>query len=308
MRSRRSRHGVVFGAMSLRLLWACVPTVEEDPSLTVDGQILAVQFFPAEAEPEASSTVSALVAGDADGDDVTFDLCLARKALSELGPVSPLCFERGENVVRLGRGPAVAFDVPEEACRLFGPQRPPAEPGQPPGRAVDPDSTGGYYQPVVARLDDPVLGGLRLDCGLPGGSQAQVAEYNNTHTANLNPAIESIQVRVGDAGWRALSTDGASQFTVERGAQVTFRSKWSPPENYLLLSPESRELTTPKEQYLATFYSSVGGFAEHRRLVEKHTVDAVWSAPETAEDVRIWLIVRDGRGGVGWVRLEAVVE
>lgn len=295
--------------LGLSVAFACVPTVDEDPSLALDGQILAVQFTPAEAEPEASSTATALVAGGGNG-DVSFDLCLARKALSDLGPVSPQCFdpEAGKNsVARLGKGEAVAFDVPEDACRLFGPQRPPAEPGQPPGRAVDPDATGGYYQHVVARLDDTVLGALRLDCGLPGASQEQVAEYNKNHAPNQNPVSEEVQVRINNGKWQPLPTAEESPLQIPRNASVTFRSEWSAPERYLLLSSE-RELTTPLERYLATFYSTVGGFTQHRSLFEKRSVDADWQAPADSEHVTFWIVVRDGRGGTGWTTFTVTVD
>jgi hypothetical protein len=295
--------------LGLTIAFGCVPTVDDDPSLALDGQILAVQFTPAEAEPEESSAATALVAGGS-SDEVEFDLCLARKALSDLGPVSPQCFdpESDENsVVHLGNGEAVPFDVPEDACRLFGPQRPTAEPGQPPGRAVDPDATGGYYQPVVARLDDTVLGALRLDCGLPGASQAQVAEYNKTHAPNQNPAVESVEVRINDGKWRPLPAAEESTLQIPRNASVTFRSKWSAPERYLLLSPE-RELTKPTEQYLATFYSSVGRFTEHRSLFAKRSVDAAWQAPENPDQVTFWIVVRDGRGGTGWTTFDVTVD
>jgi hypothetical protein len=293
------------------LALGCVPTVDEDPSLAIDGQILAVQFEPAEAEPEGTSAASALVAGVSGANaGVSFDLCLARKALSDLGPVSPACFapqSEEKDVLHLGRGEAVAFDVPEDACRLFGPQRPSAEPGQPPGRAVDPDATGGYYQPVVARLEDTVLGALRLDCGLPGASQAQVAEYNKSHTPNQNPVAESLEVRIDGGKWQTLLLGEESAVQIPRNASVTFRSKWSAPERYLLVSSE-RELTKPTEEYLATFYSSVGRFTQHRKLVEGRTVNAKWQAPENPELVTVWLVVRDGRGGTGWTSFEVTVN
>lgn len=290
---------------SLALAWGCVPTVEEDPSLALDGQILALQFQPAEAKPTATSSATALVA-HASSKDVSFNLCKARKALSELGPVAPECFDtKGDSIQRLGKGDSVAFTVPKDACRLFGPQRPPAEGGQPPGRPVDPDATGGYYQPIVARLDDAVLGNLRLDCGLPGGSQEQIAEYNQTHVPNQNPVAESVQVRIDNGKWQPLPDDG--RLRVPRNASVTIRSRWSAPERYMLLSSDG-ELTKPREQYLASFFSSVGGFVEHRASVDKSTVDAEWDAPSESGQVTFWLVVRDGRGGTGWTTFEVSVN
>lgn len=282
----------------------CVPTVDDDPSLVIDGQILAVQFSPAEAKPKAKSTVTALVVGSTEAEpaDVAFDLCLARKALSELGPIAPECVaeDPSENdVTQLGTGLSVELTVPEAACRLFGPQRPPSEGGQPPGRPADPDATGGYYQPVVARLDDIALGGLRLDCGLSGGSQEQVAEYNRSREDNANPEPTSLRIRVGGSSWKDVSTD--STLSVPRDTTIVFRSQWSEPEKYQLLSPETRTLEERREEYLASLYSTVGRFVEHRVIPNsRHVAEAEWQSPTSKGVVDFWVVMRDGRGGVGW--------
>jgi hypothetical protein len=282
----------------------CVPTVEEDPSLVVDGQILAVQFSPAEAKPKAKSTATALVVGSTEDEpaDVEFNLCLARKALSELGPIAPECVAEDpseDDVVHLGTGLSAALTVPEAACRLFGPQRPPSEGGQPPGRPADPDATGGYYQPVVARLDDVVIGGLRLDCGLSGGSQEQVAEYNRNRQDNANPEPTSLKLKVGGSSWRDVPAE--STLSVPRDTTIVFRSQWSAPEKYQLLSQETRALEERREEYLASFYSTVGGFVDHRVIPNsKHIAEAEWQSPSNRGVVDFWVVVRDGRGGVGW--------
>lgn len=292
---------------------ACVPTVDEDPSRAERDQILAIRFEPAEAEPKAPTSVTALFVGDADSGEpaVAFDLCLARKALSELGPVAPECVANGpehEDAVRyLGMGGAVDFVVPDDACRSFGPQRPEAEPGQPPGRPADPDPTGGYYQPVIARLGNTALGGLRLDCGLPGASQEQVAEYNRNYEPNTNPSLERVALRIGDGSWRDAAEEDS--LSVPPDTIVRIRTEWSAPQTYQLLSTEERVLERREEIYLASFYSSVGGFVSHRIAVdERSRADAEWRSPRNAGVVRIWAIVRDGRGGVGWASFGLNVE
>lgn len=292
---------------SFALIWmgsGCVPSVEEDPSLVIDGQILAVQFSPAEAKPKAKSTATALVVGSTETEpaDVEFNLCLARKALSELGPVAPGCVAEApsdDDVKHLGTGLRVELTVPEAACRLFGPQRPPSEGGQPPGRPADPDATGGYYQPVVARLDDVVLGGLRLDCGLSGGSQEQVAEYNRNRQDNANPEPTSSRLKVGSGAWKDVPSDSA--VSVPRDTTITFRSQWSEPEKYQLLAPDTLALEERREEYLASFYSTVGRFVEHRVIPNsRHVAEAEWQSPSNRGVVDFWVVVRDGRGGVGW--------
>ncbi len=293
----------------------CVPIVEEDPSRVREGQILAIQFEPAEAEPKETASATALVvkASEASAVSVDFDLCLARKALSELGPVAPECVGTGVKddkvATPLGSGSNVSFAVPEQACRLFGPQRPPAEPGQPPGRPADPDASGGYYQPVVARSDDTALGGLRLDCGLPGASQAQVAEYNRNHQDNVNPKSTSVKLRVGSGPWQEVPLDSDIALSLPRDSAIVIRAEWSAPDSYQILSPEDRQLKEQTENYLVSFYSTVGRFVNHRVIADsRERADAQWQSPESRERVDFWVIARDGRGGVGWATFVLDVE
>jgi hypothetical protein len=281
----------------------CIPELHDDPSLALEGQIIAVQFEPAEARPEGPAQVKALVAADTSV-PASFSLCVARKPLSELGPVHPDCLASpvdNDALVPLGVGTNIDFTVPKEACRLFGPQRPAAEPGQPPGRPVDPDATGGFYQPVVAQSDNPVLGSLRLDCGLPGGSQAQVAQYNQEHEPNENPSIRSLELRIEQGEWQTFDPDSDVVARAPRNKRVRVRSRWDERERYLFLSPEGRELTHKRESLIATFYSTIGGFDEHRvALDEQGRVFSDLQLGDDRGEVRVWIVVRDGRGGTGF--------
>lgn len=301
-------------SITLVLVHACIPPLEDDPSLALDGQILAIQFEPAEAKPESSIHVNALVASEAEDltDQVSFSLCLARKPLSELGPVHPACLASANDddaVQPLGEGASVQLIVPKNACSLFGPQRPPAEPGQPPGRAVDPDATGGFYQPVIARLNDSALGSLRLDCGLPGGAQAQVAQYNQEHVPNRNPTPSKVELRVERGKWQTVTLGEAGPIQVPRNRVLSLRTSWTAGEKYLFLSPDSRELTYKTETLVASFYSSVGAFDEHRVEVDQSgRVGSKLRTPTQAGEVRVWVVVRDGRGGAGWASITLEVD
>lgn len=306
---RLSVPGALVSCVWLTLAIACVPEVDDDPSLALDGQILAIQFDPAEAKPEASTQVHALVASEepTSNDEVAFALCVARKPLSELGPVHPDCLgsmEDNDALKPQGTGPSVTLVVPKDTCSLFGPQRPAPTPGQPPGRPVDPDGTGGFYQPVIANLGGSVLGSLRLNCGLPGGTQAQVSQYNQEHVPNQNPAVKRLEISVAGGEWERLGLDEPS-IRVPRNKTVRVRSEWEQRERYLLLSPESRQLTRKKEELTASFYSTVGGFDEHRvKLDTKSRVSSDFRTPSERGKVRVWIVVRDGRSGTGWTSLE----
>lgn len=302
-----ARTHVRLWCMALAFTYGCVPEIDDDPSLALEGQILAVRFQPAEVKPEKQTRATALVSSE-EGDrseDVAFSLCIARKPLSELGPVHPACLGQEKNekaLLDLGKGGDVKIAAPKDACNLFGPQRPVAEPGQPPGRPVDADATGGFYQPVIARLDEAVLGSLRLDCGVPGGSQAQVARYNQEHVDNQNPEVRKVEIRVAGGQWQSVSLEGAAAIRVERNKTIAVRSEWDERESYLYMDPENREFIKKKETLTASFYSSIGGFGEQHRvqLDNKGRVTSEFASGSERGEVQVWIVVRDDRGGVGW--------
>jgi hypothetical protein len=122
-------------------------------------------------------------AGELDGDDLDRGLCNRRKALAESGTISAAClFLEAPGLELLGTGTGADATIPREACETFGPTPPTPKPGEPNLRPVDPDPTGGYYQPVrvLARGDEQSyeVGVTRLACGLGGATQEQAADYN----------------------------------------------------------------------------------------------------------------------------------
>jgi hypothetical protein len=86
------------------------------------------------------------------------------KPLSENGPVHPACVT--DQLPSMGPPETtVTAPIPADARRLFGPESPPRSGSEPPVRPRDPDSTGGYYQPVRAVLGQSVVIGLvRIIC------------------------------------------------------------------------------------------------------------------------------------------------
>jgi hypothetical protein len=112
--------------------------------------------------------------------------------------------------------------VPVDSCRVFGPFPPEPLPGEPPSRPADPDTTGGYYQPV--RLLVPTSGGdaysvgvTRLDCGIIGATQEQSAEYNKRHTPNANPEISSVALERANGANETLSVAPGSPSELSDG-------------------------------------------------------------------------------------------
>ncbi len=334
---------------------ACVPSLGDDQARIASPRVLAVRAVPAEVKPGQQVTLSALVAAPSgvrvEGGDLEWAMCLARKPLTELGPVAQECIDRfglgGENFQRLGRGPTVTGVLPADACRRFGPNAPPAEAGGVAGRPVDPDPSGGYYQPVVLGSDiGAALGSVRLACGLVGVPSAEAVRYNQGSRPNENPAIERLEI-VGDVVRSIAPGIDAPRASVAAGSRVALRAVWAAcprqpvcgdglctagenqsscpgdcrdapkgctgAESYLWPDPETRTVHGRREAITISWFSDRGVFADEqtgRTEDDADGVDAsnVWTAPTERGPVRLWIVLRDDRGGVGWGEYLVQVE
>jgi hypothetical protein len=219
-----------FLALTGLSLIGCVPSFEDDSTRVTEPRVLALRSTPAEAAEGDTVEIEPLVAAPPDVDGATPSLlfCLDRKPLTELGPVNPTCVASPEPI----EGVTQAFEpgaplrgaLPDIACQLFGPERPEPEPGQPAGRPVDPDLTGGFYQPVAAWLEHTVvLGGVRLSCPLVGASVDATRDYNQRYRPNENPEILALELERSDGSTLELGDDEAS---VRRGERVRLRVTW----------------------------------------------------------------------------------
>jgi hypothetical protein len=333
---------------------ACIPTITDDLSTVEKPRLLAVAAAPAEVTPGADVTLTALVAAPpgARRSAVDWELCVERKPLTDLGAVSPACLHPGESdgsvADTVGRGETVSTELPRQACSLFGPNPPPPQgPGDPGGRPVDPDPTGGYYQPVVAFLAaEPTLGAVRLSCGVPGLSPDQRAEFGERYRINENPRIDEV---VADG--QPLSVDPAAEpATVRRGAKVTLTAEWAKcpksavcgdgicgeredatscaddcpagaskgctgAETYAWFDSAAGNIVDRREGIAITWYSTAGDFSERRvGLAESDPepetphVATSWAAPTKAGEQTLWAVIRDDRGGVSWSTYQVRVE
>jgi hypothetical protein len=309
--------------------------------------LLAVAASPAEAEPGAEVELTALWV-DADGpridDALAWSLCTARRALAETGPVATACLDGADGATdAIDVAPSVTATLPDEACRLFGPDPPPAEPGEPQGRPVEPDRTGGYYQPVVVDADgEQAVLGVRLDCGVAGATQAQAAELRRRHRANVPPRVESLAQGRGDDA-RAIE-DGAV-LRVSAGETIDLRVRWSDcaqtptcgdgactldedadtcaeectegagcggAEWYARFDPIALEPVDTREAIGVAWYATGGEFDAARtgRAADDpaRSSDNAWTAPSGAGRVTMWIVLRDDRGGASWRTVEIDVE
>lgn len=340
--------GVTAAVLAWLLVVACEPSLNETTYAVTSPRVLAVLAVSsqvvgdggsdatiAEAVPGGAAnaggevTLSALYVGPDGGIDAgTFDwaFCVARNPLANLGPVSPLCAQRsGPPTVfqEVGASSSVTAVVPTNACNNFGPDVPmvvvTADGGaQSPGRPVDPDSTGGYYQPVRFAAGDQIAQAfVRINCGNPpGATPAQLGPLSTFATvANTNPAIESVKFNLTDGGMATLKEEGQGTNPFSVFQEFMLHAYWDmcPPDastctgsqTYALLDPLTFQVVHPQEQMRASWFSTAGTFAndttapDGAAAVDQHA-DNSWTAPATPQKVYVWVVLRDNRGGVGW--------
>jgi hypothetical protein len=296
-------------------LVGCVPEFDDDATrIDEHRRVIAIQAAPAEVDlrlvtATGELTLSAVV-GDLAGrgaDNVQWTLCIDRKPLSELGPVSERCLASPspgpEIAIELGRGATVPARLPELACQLFGPERPDPKPGEPAGRPVDPDPTGGFYQPVLAWLDgDVVVGGVRITCGLFNVAPSVSTDFTGRYQLNENPLIERLELVASDGTVTPL--EEGVEASVRAGASYNVRAVFpacpSEPvcgdgicssgettsdafpelslcpddcttprgcggsETYVVYDPETQQIETRRETLIVSWFSTAGAFSSER--------------------------------------------
>lgn len=318
---------------------ACVPDFDDDLSRISQPRLLALQATPAEAKEGGETRLQALIAvpDDQKTPQVRFGLCLARKPLTQLGPINQDCLAPNppEDVfLPLGVGVEVAAQLPEDACRLFGPLRPSEEADKPSGRPVDPDVTGGFYQPFVARLgNSAAVGSIRLDCDLSAATRDESVKYRQQYRSNENPQL----ARVARAGGDALAETATE--SISAGSTLALDAAWEAcpsqsrcgdgfctanedpsscaddcttphgctgAERYVSYDPEKGALIARREGITVAWFASRGHFAnEQTGSSEEEAADTTethntWSVGSEPGAATIWLVIRDTRGGQSW--------
>lgn len=355
--ARRSRTSIFLLSVALS---ACVPDFSTDLSELREPRLLAVAADPPEAAAGKPVKLTALVATPEGAAEPPLDwsLCLARKSLTELGPVSPVCLgltparsesagaggadggdEPDELLQPLGSGESVQAQLDKDVCKLFGPLRPPPTMGQAGGRPVDPDVTGGFYQPIVATLGRvPSLGSIRLDCDPVNVNRDDALAYRRQYRVNENPRIASLSVQRGEA--RADLTSEAP-VEVKAGSSLQLRADWaecpdsstcgdgyctaeedatscasdcaagtahgcSGAERYVWYNRESNRIEPRHEAISVAWYTSSGHFDNEQTGVDEahagsiRRSDNVWQVGRAAGTATVWVVVRDSRGGQSW--------
>jgi hypothetical protein len=330
----------------LALLLACDPAGDDRPWFVDAPRLLAVRSEPAEAPPGGTVQLTAFTLGPfgPTGDALRWGRCARRKPLTELGPVDPACLrEQPEAWIPLGEAPGVPLSLPPDACRLFGPDRPDPKPGEPAGRPVDPDTSGGYYQPFAVALGSaPSAGFTRLRCDLSGATQQAVISFGRLYRPNENPAIEAFSLTSG--GVTQEASPGGEALAVPRGQPIAVQVRWracpstpvcgdgvcSPGEDiaacledcqplrgcsgaepYALYDPSSQQVTVTREALRVSWYATGGAFASGATgpaTPEDTSAANSWTAPTAPGDGWLAAVLRDERGGVGFRAIRVRVE
>lgn len=304
--------------LALLLAAACKPTLEEDLSRVDRPRILAVQAEPPEAKPGEAVTLRAVYT---DGTSVTaapldWSFCVVRRALAEPTSLSGACLSAAEGaLVGLGSAPEVRGIVPADSCRLFGPDRPLGKPGEPAGRAADPDVTGGYYQPGIVRAPgtEDTSFEVRIRCGLAGATQAEVATFERTYLSNTNPVVSDVLIARGE---RAVPVADGAEIVAAPGEVLRVVASWPAcapgvacggAERYPSFDTSARTLVDRRESIRVSWLATQGRLADTRsgraEDDEATSVETTWTAPPSPrpDDMPavVWLVIRDARGGTG---------
>jgi len=297
----------------LVLLAGCRPSLDDTTSLVDAPRLLGVRAEPAEAKPGETVTLSAIYAtpeGPVVDPHAELSFCMARKPLSEPGAVSTGCLgdEPGAQLV-LGVGASIQGQLPRDACRFFGPDRPAGAPGEPAGRPSDPDGTGGFYQPGRARFPgtDNAIFEVRIRCGLSGVTQSELAEFERRYKTNVNPEFELAAVR----GDRTDPIAEGTELIAAPRETLTLRATWTAcdpevpckgAERYVAYDAEHRVIASRREAMRVSWFKTAGSLGADRtgRGEDDVATDTTntFTAPESGS-AALWLVLHDSRGGIG---------
>ena len=346
--ARRSASALSVTAVAL-IASACKPDLDQTISIVTEPIVLAVRSDPAEALPRGKVTYTVLYvdrSGSMPKPAIDWAFCDARKPLAELGPVNTQCLApAGKSFEPLGKGSQVTGDIPSDACKNFGPDVPVPVMDQPPGRPVDPDPTGGYFQPVqvVAPGGAITLAETRLSCGVAGAPPTVSVDFGHRYHPNENPSVDSLSIVTGESAGATLHAAGGAANPVVAGAHLSLRVAWAScpttdachdgfcgpdetstscpadcatprgctgAERFVAFDAETQALDDQRESIAVAWFATAGSFDSDRTgrgaTDTVTTSDNGWTAPGAAGPLHLWVVLRDDRGGIGWA--EYVLE
>jgi hypothetical protein len=317
-------------------LVGCVPDFDTDLSQVAEVRVLAIAATPAEAQPRQAVRIDALVVGP-EGEAtpaVDWRVCLARKPLTQLGAVNPDCLAPrppADAVQELPPGPSAELTLNEDVCKSFGPLRPAPMAGEPAGRPVDPDVTGGFYQPLVGTLGEvQTLGAVRITCDPANVNRDQALEYKQRYRPNEAPRIASLavagepvdedavtEVPLGAAPIRVDWDECPKESACGDGLCTAFEDKTTCAEDcttstgctgaepYVWYDRDNQRVAPRHEGISVAWYTSNGRFENEQTGLDeaeaqrRQDTQNVWH-PARSGSATIWVVIRDTRGGITW--------
>jgi hypothetical protein len=303
-RARRLMRISLIPGATLAVTATCIPNLGPGDSLITSPRVLAVRAVPAEANPGTPVTFTAFAVdtgGTIPSPKIIWDFCTAPLPLTEDNVVSNACLG-ASSIVPAGFGEATTAPTPEDACALFGPDviqgdfRPP-----------DPDSTGGYYQPLRALMSgsDAVFELARIHCDLANASASAVKAFAAAYKLNQNPTLLPLT--------GAIRGSPVPLDAIPAGASLVLTASWpaSSAETFAYYDPATATVTTQREAMQVAWYSTADSLeteATGRTSTDSATTTTdTWTAPSAPGTSHAFVVLRDSRGGVDFVDTELTV-
>ena len=305
----------------------CKPNLGAPPSLVTAPSILAIRGMPPEAIEGGPVTYDVLAVdamGTVAAPHIGWLQCLDPDAPAEVNDVSSSCLT--EEPDDAGPSPTFMAAIPTNACMLFGPETPSPMPGQPPQRPADPDTTGGFYQPIRGtwEIADDVDGGAasplvafaleRITCPLLQAPGPDATQFAMSYVPNNNPTLADLVLDPSGTN-TALYTAGQAAApqpaaAAAAGQTYTLQADFTADsaETFLYWDIVSRMLVNQRESLRVSWFATGGAFGldtSGRTSAETETfTQNSWTAPTTPGPVYFWAVLRDDRGGVDFAATE----
>ena len=311
-----SRTATVALALGIALAGAgCKPDLGAPQSLVDGPRVLAVRAEPPEARP-ADAPIgfdTLLVDGDGrvDAPALGWAICNEPHPPAESNVVSSACLAIPDATT----GESFTTPLPAEACTNFGPLT--SKPG---ARPADPDTTGGYYQPVRASWQDAGLIAFalpRILCPLGAIAPTDVAgAYANDYRPNANPTLGAV-VLDPDGAEAPLYEAGDTVFAPARvgvGELVALEARWdaAAQETFMVYDLTTHLLADQTESLRLSWFATAGELEHERTGRAADETDTPfsrnsWRAPAVPGLVHLFVVLRDSRGGVDFATAQLEV-
>ena len=174
--------------------------------------------------------------------------------------------------------------------------------------------------PLAARLDlgDPRIlafaAAAQLDAGVfdAGGIEATLDQgvplligFTATSDAQSSSGFQTITVRTPSRGPADVNPEIVSLDVGDGGDVLAGET--------VRLQPQTAPKDDPSKRYLFSFFATAGSIDSLHSVDVTSTGQTVdtwvqWTAPGAAQGVRLWVVLRDGRGGTAWLEKQVQVR